>query len=186
MAVALAEVLAAAGCEPVRLVGKADGPWRQVDGRPLQVVVEDREDTHALTGIAAALSACATQTCVVVATDLPFLTPEAVRAVAGVPPPAIAFADDFRLVLHLHRDQSAGALAMRDAGMSVRNFVEGATRVPVDSALVDDLDERPGVDPLEAWLRRLPPLSVAAIEAERCRLLARGVRWRLGDGQRGA
>lgn len=159
-------------------------PWPEgtrvvLDGAPAG-------DAHPLWGVAAALEAARTEWAVVVPCDRPWLTEQALRTLLDAAGKrgavAVGSGGVHPLTAVLPRSRAAEASQAAAAGASARSFVADCVPVPLDDAVLADLDRwedagRPG--PIRALLDGLHELDPAAREriarGERARLAARGM-----------
>lgn len=128
MAARVADSLAAAGCGPVLLVGRATA---SLDALGLPVVADRWPGEGPLGAIATAVDAAPGRDLMVVACDLPLLSASAVAAVAGAAVDGVALAHGQR------REPLCSRWSAAAAELAAAAFVEGARAVHEALAVVE-------------------------------------------------
>ncbi len=185
MAAWTAGVLAAAGCGPVTIVRSVAiderferplEPWVPDPGAGIPILLDGSPWRHPLFGAAAALRTCAGPA-LLVATDMPGLTVDAVRALIAAGDRVVATDADGRAALLLVARQGdadrAAALAQADA--PIRAWVDGWPRLALPENVLENRNGPAGSGPVADLLGTVPAPTSRMADGEAARLRARGV-----------
>lgn len=185
MAAWTAGILAAAGCGPVAIVRsqasdeRFERPlesWVPDPGAPIPILLDGSPFRHPLWGAAAALRTV-DGPCVLVATDLPGLTVEAVRALIASAGRVVACDPEGRpglLLVALPEDADRAAEIAEREG-PIREWVDGWTRIRMEAEILRNRNVPVGPGPVGELLAKVPAATERIAAGERARLAARGV-----------